>query len=190
MKSTMKNMVLSLTLITAIMGAVLAAVHQLTEAPIAAAELKAKTEALQGVLPHFDNDPLSDGKTVVTEADGKGVTVYTASLSGEPAGYAVESWTNDGFSGEIRVMVGFDTSGEITGYKVLQHAETPGLGAKADEWFRDPTGHRSIIGTTEPLTVSKDGGQIDGITAATITSRAFLNAVNRARLAIQKLQQQ
>ncbi len=186
MKSTMKNMVLSLTIITASMGAILAGVHQLTEEPIAEAELKAKTEALQQVLPQLDNDPLSTAKEITVTADTRPVTVYTATKDGDVSGYAVESWTMDGFSGEIRVMVGFDNSGVITGYQVLQHAETPGLGAKANDWFRDPTGSRSIIGSDTPLKVSKDGGQIDGITAATITSRAFLDAVNRARLAIEQ----
>ena len=185
MKSTMRNMVLSLTVITTAMAAVLAWIHQLTETPIAEARLRAKTEALQQVLPPFDNDLLSTAKNVTVEGDVSPVTIYTATKDGYVTGYAVESRTMDGFSGEIQVMVGFDTSGAVTGYKVLEHNETPGLGAKADEWFRDPTGSRSIIGTDTPLKVSKDGGNVDGITAATITSRAFLDAVNRARKGIE-----
>lgn len=179
-------MILSLSLIAAAMGGVLAWVHDLTAAPIADAALKAKTDALESVLPEFDNNPLTEAKEVTVDGDSAPVTVYMASLEGAPSGYAVESYTMDGFSGEIRVMVGFDKAGAVTGFQVLQHAETPGLGAKADDWFRDPTGHRSIIGTTAPLSVTKDGGDIDGITAATITSRAFLDAVNRARKAINK----
>jgi electron transport complex protein RnfG len=86
-----------------------------------------------------------------------------------------------GFGGDLKVLVGFDTEGNILGYTLLEHAETPGLGAKADLLFQK--GQKGdIIGKSpaEALTVSKDGGQVDAITASTITSRAFLKAVNNA----------
>ena len=76
------------------------------------------------------------------------------------------------------MLVGFNTDGDILGYTVLEHAETPGLGAKAGEWFQD-----KIIGMnpgTNNFTVSKDGGEVDAITASTITSRAFLRAIQNA----------
>lgn len=95
-------------------------------------------------------------------------------------GAAVES-TTGGFGGDLKVLVGFNPEGKILGYTLLEHAETPGLGAKADKWFR--MGEKGdIIGKdpAEPLTVSKDGGQVDAITASTITSRAFLLAINNA----------
>ena len=98
-----------------------------------------------------------------------------------PLGAAVES-TAGGFGGDLKVLVGFDTDGKILGYTVLQHAETPGLGAKADKWFQKD-GKGCIIGkspATDKLTVKKDGGDIDAITASTITSRAFLLAVTQA----------
>lgn len=182
MKSTMKNMLLSLTLIAGAMGAVLAWVHSLTVDEISESIARAKIEALTEVLPEFDNDPSATEQEM--ELDGIPTNIYSATLNGEKSGTAVETGTLDGFSGEIRVMVGFDAIGAVTGYRILQHTETPGLGAKADSWFCDPTGNRSIIGTNGDLKVSKDGGEIDGITAATITSRAFLDAVNRARRAI------
>ena len=89
----------------------------------------------------------------------------------------------------MRVLVGFNPDGTILGYTLLEHAETPGLGAKADKWFQ-ADGKGSIIGLTpaEPLVVSKDGGQVDAITASTITSRAFLKAVNNAYNAYKKPQ--
>ena len=95
-------------------------------------------------------------------------------------GTAVQSVTG-GFGGDLKVLVGFDSEGTILGYTLLEHAETPGLGAKADKWFQKD-GKGSIIGKSpaEPLTVSKDGGQVNAITASTITSRAFLAAVNNA----------
>lgn len=184
MKSTMKNMVLSLTIIASAMGGLLAWVHELTKKPIAEASTRTKNEALASVLPAYDNDLSSTSHEVTVAGDTRPVTLYDATLEGTPVGTAVESWTMDGFSGEITVIVGFDNDGVVTGYRVLQHAETPGLGAKANEWFRDSIGSRSILGTTQPLTLSKEGGLIDGITAATITSRAFLGAINRAREAI------
>ena len=94
---------------------------------------------------------------------------------------AVES-TTGGFGGDLKVLVGFDKDGNILGYTILQHAETPGLGAKADKWFQKD-GKGSIIGKNpnkDNLTVKKDGGNIDAITASTISSRAFLLAVTQA----------
>ena len=88
----------------------------------------------------------------------------------------------DGFGGALTVLVGFDNEGKIIDYSLLSHAETPGLGSKAADWFKkgakgDITGKNP---GEAPLTVSKDGGEIDAITASTITSRAFLLAVNNA----------
>jgi electron transport complex protein RnfG len=117
------------------------------------------------------------------DAKGKELTyiIYqTKDAQGKDLGAAVES-TSGGFGGDLKVLVGFDPEGKILGYTLLEHAETPGLGAKADKWFQK--GEKGdIIGKDpkEPLTVSKDGGQVDAITASTITSRAFLLAVNNA----------
>ena len=87
-----------------------------------------------------------------------------------------------GFGGELKVLVGFDAEGKIIDYSLLSHAETPGLGSKAADWFKK--GNRGDITGMNPgeaaLTVSKDGGKVDAITASTITSRAFLSAVNAA----------
>ena len=81
------------------------------------------------------------------------------------------------------MIVGFGWQGTILNCSVLEHAETPGLGAKMQDWFRMEKGQQSILGRAVPaqgLQVVKDGGDVDAITAATISSRAFLNAVNRA----------
>ena len=116
-------------------------------------------------------------------ADGDSLKIYPASKGGEFVGAAVESNTKKGFSGEIKVIVGFDKEGKLLNYSVLQHAETPGLGAKMQEWFSTDKNKQSVLGrslSAGPLKVTKDGGDVDAITAATITSRAFLDAVNRA----------
>lgn len=97
-------------------------------------------------------------------------------------GTAIEVETN-GFGGVIRLMVGFDAEGTILGYEVLEQQETPGLGTHIVEWFKDESKPgQNIVGrrATGKFQVSKDGGDVDAITAATISSRAFLKAVNEA----------
>ena len=196
MKSTLKNMILSLGTLVIVSGAILAGVKLLTEKPIEEAGRRARTEAFRDVLGEFENNPPDEAVTL-----GDGTTVYPASKGGESAGCAVEITAHQGFGGPFRLMVGFDSSGAVTGYTVLQHAETPGLGAKMDKWFSDaarpsrniigrrPEGGDGSTGASKApaeghkagtLRVSKDGGEIDAITGATITSRAFLDAVNRA----------
>lgn len=177
-------MTLSLTGLALFVGAALAGVNLLTEEPIAAAKQKALNEALAKVLPPFDND-ISSAKTEGPD----NTSIYPASLNGMPAGAAVETWSDNGFSGHISILVGFDNNGTITGYQVLQHAETPGLGAKMDTWFNIDGSTHNVLGTDKDLKVKADGGNIDAITGATITSRAFLEAVNRARKAFNTLEQ-
>jgi electron transport complex protein RnfG len=110
-----------------------------------------------------------------------GLRIYPAKLNGRLTGAAVQISTPDGFAGPIEILVGFDTAGLIINYSVLQHTETPGLGAKMQQWFRTPKGHQNILGRPAgSLALSKDGGDVDAITASTISSRAFLHAINRA----------
>lgn len=182
LKSSLLNMILSLGTITIVSGATLAGVYSVTKEPIARAEQEKKIQAVRDVLPEFSNDPIADSH--ITElGHGTKYTLYPATDNGRFVGAAIESRTMDGFSGEIVVMFGFNAEGVITGYSVLQHAETPGLGSKMNEWFKDATGKRSVIGldpSTYNLSVSKDGGDIDAITAATISSRAFLGCLKNA----------
>lgn len=185
--SSVAAMVLSLGAVTIIAGALLAWVNDVTKAPIAEAKDRKQVEAIQEVAPEFTNNPVAECDSIILSGETRAVVVYPAMQDGMLAGAAVETYTMDGFSGEITIMVGFNATGDVTGYTVLSHAETPGLGAKMNEWFRDGEGHRSIIGAnpaTRNLYVVKDpGGEVDGITAATITSRAFLQAIRRAHAA-------
>ena len=183
LESSLTNMVLVLTLVAVIMGGILAYVNHLTEGPIAEQKEKALADGIKAVMVC---DDLKVAKTdVVKQNDAKGkemtFTVYQIKdAQGNDLGAAVES-TTMGFGGDLKVLVGFDTKGTILGYTLLEHAETPGLGAKADQWFQK--GQKGdIVGENpaEPLTVSKDGGKVDAITASTITSRAFLLAINNA----------
>ena len=187
MKSTLTNMVLSLGTITIVAAALLAGVYSVTKEPIEEANRQKTTEAIAAVLP--EGVEIAEGMQVAIPNEERTVTVYTASKDGQPAGAAVESYSLDGFSGEINIIYGFDAEGTITGFEVIQQAETPGLGAKMNDWFRMTEGRRSIIGlnsASNNLTVSKDGGDVDAITAATITSRAFLDALRRADAAFRQ----
>ena len=172
-------MALALTGFSVVAGALLGWVNDVTAEPIAQANAKTLSDAIAVVVPGFDNNPAEAPETV--EVNGATYKIYKATKDGQPIGAAVESSAN-GFGGTLTVLVGFDNDGNIIDYSLLSHAETPGLGSKAADWFKkgakgDITGKNP---GEAPLTVSKDGGQIDAITASTITSRAFLLAVNNA----------
>lgn len=183
-------MVIVLVGVALITGCILAYVNHATEGPIA--EQKEKTLA-DGIKTVMGGGELTVAKTdTVRQNDEKGKEMVFVIYGTEDAqknylGAAVES-TTGGFGGDLKVLVGFDPKGTILGYTILEHAETPGLGAKADKWFQKD-GKGNIIGKnpSEELIVKKDGGQIDAITASTITSRAFLKAVNQAYKAYQAL---
>jgi len=151
LESTFKNMVLSLVIISMVAAGALAGIYLLTLDSINAQKLAKQEAAKQAVL------------------------------MGHEDGIAVETAV-DGFGGQFRVMVGFDQEGNILGYEILEHQETPGLGSHMVHWFKnaDKPGQNIIGRKAGKLTVSKDGGDVDAITAATISSRAFLKAINKA----------
>jgi len=184
-ESTFTNMVLVLFIITLVASAALGGLYELTKEPIAAAKLAKKLKAIKAVVPAFDNNP-SDEMYEVEMPSGDKLEFYPATNGGELVGTAVKTYTTNGFSGYIWVMVGFKPDGTVNNYSVLEHKETPGLGTKMAGWFKpsDPKKAKSSIINKNPGTVnfivSKDGGDIDAITAATISSRAFLDAVQTA----------
>ena len=182
LESTLINMVGVLVGVCLIMGGILAFVNHMTEGPISQQAEKTLQDGIKAVMMS-DNLTITANDTVKETFDGKEyvfIVHKAADAQGKEIGAAVES-TTLGFGGDLKVLVGFDPEGVILGYTLLEHAETPGLGAKADTWFQ--TGNKGcIIGKnpSQPLVVSKDGGDIDAITASTITTRAFLKAVNQA----------
>ncbi len=183
LESSFKNMVISLLGVTLIASAALGLVNDITEEPIAQTEIKKQEMALAAVLPEYDH--LGDVIKVLPKDAGDSVEIYPAyGPDNEEIASAVKTFTYSGFSGYIEVMVGIDAEGEITGFQVLKHAETPGLGSKMDTWFNNTEKpEQNVVGRSFPeggLSVSKDGGEVDAITAATISSRAFLDALNRA----------
>ena len=185
LQSTLPNMILSLGIVSIVAAALLGGMYIITKEPIAAMQQQQRIDAIRRVAPKFDNNPVADADTIKTQ-NGTECIVYPAYLGDNFNGAAVSTYSMEGFGGEVQLMVGFDADGKVKDYQVLSHAETPGLGSKMDLWFRDPSGARSIL-EKSPADVSfyvvKDkaqGGQIDGITAATISSRAFLGAVREA----------
>ena len=182
LESTLVNMVGVLVAVALIMGGILAFVNHVTEGPIKQQAEKILADGIKAVMMS-DNLTVTANDTIKENIEGKECTFIVhkaADAQGNELGAAVES-TTLGFGGDLKVLVGFNPKGDVLGYTLLAHAETPGLGAKADTWFQKD-GKASIIGKNpaSPLTVSKDGGDVDAITASTITSRAFLKAVNQA----------
>ena len=182
LKSSLLNMFLSLFIICAVAAAVLAGVNELTKEPIANLKKIKLENAIQKVVPGFNNSP-SDEAYWVKINDTDSLKIYPAKKDGKDIGAAIESNSMKGFSREIKVIVGFDTEGKLLNYIVLEHTETPGLGDKMGDWFKQDKNNRNIIGRNLKegvLRVSKDGGDVDAITASTISSRAFLEAINLA----------
>ena len=174
--STLPNMLIVLTLISVIAAGALAYVNKITAGPIEENKARTLAEGINSVLGVSDAQ-VQETKTV-QDANGNDVIIYATDK-----GVAVQAIDPNGFGGKLSVL----EEGAIKGYTVLDHAETPGLGAKAGLWFQK--GEKGDIIGKNPgdakyanngLTVSKDGGDVDAITASTITSRAFLRAVNVA----------
>lgn len=174
LESSFKNMVLSLVTICLVAGGVLAGVYSLTKATISAQKEQKLQAAILQVLP--------EGCTISDAEIFEGMTVYKGYINGQWVGTAVQT-EEIGFGGTIKIMVGFDADSKVINYQVLEHQETPGLGDKMGTWFKTDKGNQNIIGKKADgaFQVSKDvKGGVDAITAATISSRAFLKAINKA----------
>ena len=191
LESSITNMVVVLVAVAVITGSLLAWVNQVTAGPIKQQDELALANGIKSVMC-LDKLEVTANDELTQNIGGKDYQFVIHKVNndkGEFAGAAVES-TTMGFGGELKVLVGFDAAGKILGYAVLQHAETPGLGAKADKWFQSVENggnseKSSIIGKNPAknqlrVTKDNDGGEIDAITASTITSRAFLRAVQEA----------
>ena len=197
-------MAVVLTLIAVAAAGLLAWVNNVTSGPIEEINNLAIENGIKSVI-------LGDRDirfTVDNPVEQDGFVFHSVNdMNGNLIGTAVESTDKNGFGGALKVMVGFDPEGKILGYTVLEHSETPGLGAQADGWFRQASaeakeqsgvadvllgapgkpGNHNIIGMNpgdDMMIVSKDGGDVDAITASTITSKAFLRAVNAAYKAL------
>lgn len=171
MKETTPRLVATLTLVCAASAALVALVGAVTAGPIAEAKARGEAESLLQVLPPGSPAP---EKRASLAPDGS--TNFTYWAAG--GAVAMEVATDRGYAGRIRLLVGFDADGRLHRFKVLEHAETPGLGAKLadkDNPVLSSAAGRPAVGTD--WRVRKDGGDIDAITAATITSRAACDAL-------------
>lgn len=184
MESSLKNMVLSLTLISLVASAALGFANDFTLAPIQKQKVTKNVNAIKQVVPEFDNNPAEEVFMVAT-AEGDSLEVYPAKKGDQIVGYAVKSYTNKGFAGFISFMIGFKPDGTIVNINVLEQKETPGLGTKMvpqgtpeSPEFKDQFMDKNPASFT--LKVKKEGGPVDAITAATISSKAFCDGVQRA----------
>ena len=204
LQSNLFNMAVMLTVIAVVAAGLLAWVNNVTSGPIEEINNTMIENGIKSVILGERDIQY----TVEPKVEREGFVFHNVvDMNGNLLGTAVESTDRNGFGGDLKVMVGFDPEGVILGYTVLEHSETPGLGAQADGWFRQKSaevqeqsaavdvllgapakpGNHNIIGMNpgdDVMTVSKDGGQVDAITASTITSRAFLRAVNSAYKAV------
>lgn len=169
--------------------------NELTKDKIAHQQQLEKQQTLSVLLPEgsYDNDLVASCKQVTSRkylGSDQPQALYTASKNGVVTGYALEAIAPDGYSGAIRIVVGFDAKGTITAVRVLAHNETPGLGDKIElkksDWINSFAG-KFLTHDNEPQwAVKKDGGEFDAFTGATITPRAVVKAVKN----LLKLQQE
>jgi electron transport complex protein RnfG len=183
LESNLKTMVLSLLGVCAVASGLLGYMNMITEGPIAESKEKAKLEAIAQVVPGFNNNPGAEMYTVPSDLGD--LECFPARKDSVLIGTAISTRTAKGFSGKFSVMVGLAPDGTVINTMILEHRETPGLGTKmAEPRFKD-----QFVGKNPgsgKMKVKKDGGDVDAITAATISSRAFCDAIVRAYDAWQK----
>lgn len=181
------NLVIVLTLTCVIASLSLASVNKLTEGRISAEKKAEKLSSVRKVLPAFDNDPLEDKKEIGDK------TFFIGKKGGRITGIALEA-EGEGYSGDIRVMVGINSAGEIAGVEILEQLETPGLGTRIEEGsFRGQFKGKSLANSKlveGRLAVKKDNGDIDALTGATISSRGVTQAVDKALHIFQEYKQE
>lgn len=177
-ESTFKNMLLSLTLIAMGASVALGFVYEYTKGPIEISNLNRTLDAIRQVVPEFNNNPSAE-MFRLKSVDGDSLEVYPSKMNDQVMGYAVKTYSEKGYAGSVILMAGFKPDGTIYNIAVLEQKETPGLGTKMNEpKFKDQFNGKDP--SVFKLRVRKDAGEVDAITAATISSRAFCDAVDKA----------
>jgi electron transport complex protein RnfG len=188
-QSNFRNIFLCLFIISALLAGVLGAVNYITKEPIEQTKQTKKETSIKQVLPPFDElkevkiaiETSAENNIFKKEQAADSLIMFDAYKNNEWIGTAIETFTDKGFGGRIKLMVGFLPDGNICKIEVLEHTETPGLGDKTEvgkskfpEQFlgKNPANYK--------LSVTRDGGDVDAITAATISSRAYCDAVQTA----------
>ncbi len=194
-ESTFVNMVVVLFIVSAIAATALAFVYKATKEPIAKSKLEKKKKAIKNVVNDFDNNPIAEMFKIPVEG-GDSVECYPAKKDGKIVGYAIKTFSKKGFGGLITLMIGFDPDGHIHKTAVLEQHETPGLGDKMQRnksTFSNQFDNMDVPDIPDKdhdgiiIEVTKDNGTVDAITAATISSRAFCDAAERAYNAFKKI---
>jgi electron transport complex protein RnfG len=178
-QSTFTSMAVSLLVITLVSGFALGYVNELTIEPKAKAKLERKVNAIKQVLPEFNNNPVEQVKRIKSDMSKDSIEIYTGIMDDKPIGTAVIGSSEKGYSGLVKIMVGFNPDESIKNIVVLEQKETPGLGTKmkGEKFIRQFRGKKPSEFNLKP---KKDGGDIDALAGATITSRAFGEATQLA----------
>ncbi|MBL7843558.1 MAG: RnfABCDGE type electron transport complex subunit G [Cyclobacteriaceae bacterium] len=178
-KSTFGSLIITLAVITFVGSLSLGFVFDWTQEPIAKAQMAKQLKAIEAVLDGYDNNPVMEKYKVAIPNGKDSLEFFPATRNGKRIGTAVKTKSSKGYSGDIWLMVGFNEAGDVLRVQVLEHKETPGLGSKMsqpnflNQYFGKNPGKNN-------LKVKKDGGEVDAITGATISSRAFSEAVQLA----------
>ncbi|MEJ2583563.1 MAG: RnfABCDGE type electron transport complex subunit G [Robiginitalea sp.] len=178
-ESTLVNMVVVLFVITLVAGLTLGYVNDLTLEPKAKARLAKKVNALKNVLPAFDNDPVPGVLRIKPDSAKDSTEIYPAFKDSAFVGAAITGASEKGYSGLVKLMVGFQPDGKINNIEVLEQKETPGLGTKmkGEKFLRQ---FRGKDPSAFDLRAEKDGGEVDALAGATISTRAFSEATQQA----------
>ena len=178
-ESTLFNMVSSLVVVTLIASTALGYVYELTKGPIAEAKLAKKIRSIDEVVVEYDNNPVDEMYKILIEGSEDSLEVYPAKKGDKLMASAIRSFSPKGYGGNVWLMVGLLPDGNIQNMAVLEHKETPGLGTKMNDYdFK-----KQFFGKNPSsfnLKVEKDGGDVDALTGATITSRAYGQAIQLA----------
>jgi electron transport complex protein RnfG len=180
---------LNLLVFSIVGAAFLSGVYTLTRATIETIEQAEKQALIAQTLPagSFDNDLVRDARPLPVDAligNKRPAQAYVAKKGSQSTAVVLEVVAPDGYSGEIRMLVGIQTDGRITGVRVTSHHETPGLGdyieIAKNNWITHFNGHSLADTPTEQWKVHKDGGRFDSMAGATITPRAVIKATHKA----------
>lgn len=178
--SNLFAMIASLVGVSSLAALILGYTYELTAEPIRRAQAAQEQQAISAIIgTDFDNNPYQD-KILIPSADKKSkLEFYPARRDGRIKAFAIKGNSNKAFGGNLELIVGFDINGRILGYKITKSQETPGLGSKVSE----PRFAEQLLGlkpSSPMFKVKQDGGEIDAVTAATISSRAVLDAIKKA----------
>ena len=183
------KMVIVLTVLSCFSGGLLAYINTATEERIENQVLEfVKGPAVRSIFEGASNDPIADRIQIKDGEQER--TFFVGVIDGEPRGVAFETFGKGGYGGDVGLMVGIDVKDNaLLGVGVTTHAETPGMGAKAKT---DPSFAAQFkeLALGEPINVVSDGGTINAISGATITSRAVTSAATDADGIYQRLKSQ